>query len=252
MAKLVERQRTAKQRLASGKRIVGAADDASGLAMAQRLTADVRSAAQAERNYDDGRSIARVADGAMQTSHDNLARMRELAVQARNGTLSDGDRATVQQEYDQLAAQLEQTAGATRFAGRPLLDGSAAGVDAIEITDGEGNATRLDLADVGAAALGVAGRAVDDPGTLQALDDAGAMLASERASVGAADAQLERQGAVAATGRIAADEARSRIEDADVARELAEDLRDRILARLQIAGQRIAQRQQGRLIDDLM
>ena len=236
-------QRTSQQ-LASGRRIATAADDAAGLAIAQRLAAAVRGSAQGERNLADGQSLARVADGAMETSQDNLARMRELAVQAQNGTLSAADRATIQQEYDGLAAQLDQTAGAADFAGRSLLDGSASGADAIVVRDGSGGDHAVDLPDLRAAALGVAGRTVADPATVQALDAASAQLASARGRLGSADHAFGSHMAQLGAGAIAAEAARSRIEDADVAMAVAEQTRDRILLGLQIHGSRSAARRQ--------
>ncbi len=249
MEQLAVRQQRRSQRLASGKRIATAADDPAGLAIASRLAAAVRGAQQGERNVSDGQSVARIAEGALQTSQDTIARMRELSVQAQNGTLNDSDRQAIQQEYDQLAAQLDQTGGGTSFAGRTLLDGSAGGSEAIVITDGAGGEQRLDLPDVRAQALGVAGRSAADPATIRALDDAGERLASARARLGAADNSLGRHATQLASAAESAEAARSRIEDADFARELAEQTRDRILRDLQLAGQRHANRPPQRLLD---
>src|SRR5262245_3037376 len=187
MEQLASRHEGRSRRLATGKRIATAADDPAGLAIATRLAAAVRSGLQGERNVADGQSVARVAEGALQSSHDTIARMRELTVQAQNGTLSDGDRQAIQQEYDQLAEQLDQTAGGTTFAGRTLLDGSAGGANAIVVDDGAGGGQRIDLPDAGAQALGVAGRSVADPATIAALDGAAERLSSARARLGAAD-----------------------------------------------------------------
>src|SRR5690606_12885402 len=100
-----------------------------------------------------------------------LGRMRELSIQAQNGTLSAGDRDVIQQEYDQLAEQLSQTAGGTNFGGRQLLDGSASGNNSIAITDGNGGTTSIEIGDASAAALGVQGQNVADPNTIAALDN---------------------------------------------------------------------------------
>ena len=169
LEQVAELQKRNQEKLASGKRIARAADDAAGLAIAKRLEAEVASAEQGGRNLADGRSLARTADAALQSSQDTVARMRELSVQAQNGTLSDSDRATIQQEYDQLAEQLDQVAGGTDFAGQTLLDGSLQGTGAVVITDGEGGDTALEIQDAGAAALGVAGLDVSDPNTLASL-----------------------------------------------------------------------------------
>lgn len=221
--------------LATGKRIASAADDAAGLAIAVRLQVAVGSMAQGEANLAGGQDLARVAEGALQGSQDAIARMRELGVQAQNGTLSSADRATLQQEYDGLAAQLDQTAGGTRFAGRNLLDGSSGGTDAIVVGDGDSTST-LDLPDVGSSALGLAGLDLSDPATLQRLDAATDRLSSVRSSIGSFDASLSRRSEALANARENAEAARSRIEDADVAQEVASLTRDRILQGMQMLG----------------
>ncbi|MFK7740257.1 MAG: flagellin [Planctomycetota bacterium] len=236
-------------RLASGRRIATAADDAAGLAISKRLEAEVRSSRQAERNAADVQSVARVADGAMQSSQDSLGRMRELTVQAQNGTLSASDRETIQQEFDQLSAQLNQTAGGTRFGDTTLLDGSASGEAAIAAATGDSDSVELEISDVGADALGLSGRSVADASTLTALDQAGEMLASERARIGATDNTLGRQQNRLAAARESAEAARSRIEDVDVAREVAESTRGRILSELSLAGQRVSEQGRARIYD---
>ncbi len=240
MDQIQRRRERGSQRLASGKRIATAADDPAGLAIAKRLEAQVRGSAQGERNVADGQSLLRTADGALQSSQDSLGRMRELTVQAQNGTLSASDRDAIQQEYDQLALGLDQTAGGSSFAGTQLLDGSASGGNAVVISDGGGGEHSLDLPDARASTLAVAGRSVADPATMQALDAAGATLASSRARLGAADNALASHGRQLAASGAAAEAARSRIEDVDVAQAVAEQTRDRILFSLQVSGQRAA------------
>jgi flagellin len=236
LQRTTDRQQRTLSHLATGKRIAGASDDAAGLAIARRLEAEVHSLAQGERNLAYGQGMARTAEGALQGTQDNLIRMRELGIQARNGTLSSADRATIQQEYDQLSAQVDQTAGGTRFGDRALLDGSSSGGSAPGITDGSGGDTTLAIPDAGAAALGIAGLDVADPNTLKALDDASSQVSSVRSELGAADTRFSHQSAAIATSRANAEDSRSRIEDADVAQEVASLTRDRILQSLQISG----------------
>jgi len=242
-------QQRTRERLAAGRRIVRAADDSAGLAISKRLEAAVRGNAQGERNVADGRSLVRTAESSLQTSQDTVARMRELSIQAQNGTLSAVDRDVIQQEYDQLAAQLDQTSQSTNFGGRALLDGSVSGSGAIRITDGDGGDTDIEIADAGAAALGVQGLDVSDPNSIAALDAAQDQLSSQRARLGALDNTFSRQEQQLATERINAEEARSRIEDADIAREVAESTRTRILTDLTLAGQRIADGNRGRVME---
>lgn len=244
---LQERNR---ERLASGKRIVGARDDSAGLAIAKRLEAAVRGTAQGERNVRDSQSLVRTADAALETSQEAISRMRELTIQARNGTLSDDDRATIQQEFDQLAQQLDQTAAGTSFGDRKLLDGSLQGV---EVETGQsGNdleRTTIDIQDSGTGALGVKDLDVGDPNTIAALDQAQEQLGSTRARLGALDNTLGRQQEQLASARENSEAARSRIEDADYAREVANSTRNRILTDLTLSGQRIADRSRARVLD---
>ena len=242
-------QERTRERLAAGRRIVRAADDSAGLAISKRLEAAVRGNAQGERNLADGRSLVRTAEASLQASQDTIGRMRELGIQAQNGTLSAADRDVIQQEYDQLAAQLDQTARGANFGGRNLLDGSVQGAGAIRITDGDGGDTDVEIADAGAAALGVQGLDVSDPGSIAALDAAQDRLSNQRAQLGALDNTFSRQEQQLATERINAEEARARIEDVDVAREVAESTRARILSDLTLAGQRIADGNRGRVME---
>lgn len=237
LAMLQERRN---QQMSSGKRIAQAADDSAGLAIAKRLEAVVRGSEQGQRNVADGQSLVRTADGALQSSHDAIGRMRELSIQAQNGTLGATDRELIQAEYDQLSAQLNQTATSSNFAGKPLLDGSLSGAGAAVIHDGAGGDTRIELGDASATALGVEGLDVANPDTLTALDNAQSLLSSERARLGALDNSMTSQQAQLATSRVNAEEARSRIEDLDIAKAVAESTRNRILQGLTIQGLRLS------------
>ena len=95
-------------RLSSGLRIATAADDAAGLGISERMRSQVRSYAVAGRNAQDGVSLAQTAEGALQETSNNLNRMRELAVQAANGTLTTTDRATIDAEFQQLIAEIDR------------------------------------------------------------------------------------------------------------------------------------------------
>ena len=111
-------------RLSSGLRINSAADDAAGLAIADRMTAQVNGLDQAARNANDGISLAQTADGALSSVSDNLQRIRELAVQSANATNSSTDRASLQLEVTQLQSEIDRVATQTQFNGTNLLDGS--------------------------------------------------------------------------------------------------------------------------------
>jgi flagellin len=112
------------QRLSSGLRINSAKDDAAGLAISDRMNAQVRGLNQAARNANDAISLAQTAEGAMQESTNILQRMRELAIQSANDTNTQSDRDSLQAEVTQLTAELDRIATTTAFNGRVLLDGS--------------------------------------------------------------------------------------------------------------------------------
>ena len=115
---------TSMQRLSSGLRINSAKDDAAGLAISERMSTQVRGLNQAARNANDGISLAQTAEGALGTIGNNLQRIRELAVQSRNATNSDGDRSALNSEVQQLKQEIQRVAEQTDFNGTKLLDGS--------------------------------------------------------------------------------------------------------------------------------
>ena len=115
---------TSMQRLSSGLRINSAKDDAAGLAISERFTAQIRGNEVAARNANDGISLAQTAEGALGQIGSNLQRMRELAVQASNATNSDSDRASLNQEIQALATEIDRVSQSTEFNGTKLLDGS--------------------------------------------------------------------------------------------------------------------------------
>jgi flagellin len=116
---------TSLQRLSSGLRINSAKDDAAGLAISERFTAQINGLDQAARNANDGISLAQTAEGSLSTITDNLQRIRQLAVQSANATNSTTDRAALNTEVTQLKAEIDRTAGSASFNGVQLLDGSS-------------------------------------------------------------------------------------------------------------------------------
>tara|TARA_R110002167_G_scaffold2178_1_gene11075 strand:+ start:3159 stop:4946 length:1788 start_codon:yes stop_codon:yes gene_type:complete len=117
-------QKTAMDRLTSGKRINSAADDAAGLQIASGLTSQIRGLDQAVRNANDGISMVQTAEGALQESTNMLQRMRELAIQSASGTFTEGNRSSLNAEVTQLKAELTRIAETTTFNGLQILDGS--------------------------------------------------------------------------------------------------------------------------------
>ena len=116
------------ERLSSGYRINRAADDAAGLAISEKLRGQIRGLSQAQRNAQDGVSLVQTAEGSLNEVHSMLQRVRELAVQYSNGTLSTSDKAAITAEAAQLASEIERIGTTTNFNGIKLLDGSASTV----------------------------------------------------------------------------------------------------------------------------
>ncbi|SKB41552.1 flagellin N-terminal helical domain-containing protein [Sphingopyxis flava] len=225
-------QSQAMERLSSGKRINSAKDDAAGLAIATRMDANVRGLNQAVRNANDGISLAQTAEGAMGNISNILVRMRELAVQAANGTLGDDDRAAIQTEVTALVSQIDDIASRTTFNGTDLLKGDATDPTdpvTISIQTGlnDGETVDVSIKALTAEALGVhdgtdpidLSTASSASTALATLDTAIQTVATERANLGAQQNRLEATvDNLTSTVTNLAD-AKSRIEDADFSAE---------------------------------
>src|SRR5678815_1332250 len=129
---------TSMQRLSSGLRVNSAGDDAAGLAIATRMNAQIRGINVAIRNANDGISLAQTAEGALATVTDALQRMRELAIQAQNGSNGTGDRANLDTEYQQLSAEITRIATQTKFNGNAIV-GAGAGPQTFQIGANNGD-----------------------------------------------------------------------------------------------------------------
>jgi len=125
------------ERLSSGKRINRAADDAAGLAITEKLKGQVNGLEQAQRNAQDAVSLVQTAEGSLQEVHSMLQRVRELAVEYQNGTLSSSDRAAIQSEVDMLASEIERIGESAQFNGISLLSSQATITFQVGAMDGE-------------------------------------------------------------------------------------------------------------------
>jgi flagellin len=224
---------TAVQRLSSGLRVNSAKDDAAGLAIAERMDAQVRGMNVAIRNAADGISLAQTAEGALAAIGQNLQRMRELAVQAANATASN-DLTALNNEYQQLVSENNRLIAVTKFNGTALLSGSAT----LTFQVGAGTTTN-DRIDVTVSALSIT------PGDLTTTTNAQTAISymdtalntvnSLRSTFGATQSRFE---AVITGLQIAAENqaaARSRIMDADYAAETAALTRAQILQQAGVA-----------------
>ncbi len=145
---------TSLQRLSSGLRINSAKDDAAGLAISERMSAQIRGLNQASRNANDGISLAQTAEGALGEIGNNLQRIRELSVQSRNATNSQSDRDALQSEVTQLKSEIDRVANQTSFNGTNLIDGSFTS-QAFQVGANQGQTINIaSIADANIAALG--------------------------------------------------------------------------------------------------
>ncbi|WP_345841314.1 flagellin, partial [Shewanella algae] len=145
--------KTSMERLSSGLRINSAKDDAAGLQISNRLTSQINGLDVAQRNANDGISIAQTAEGAMQTSTDILQRMRDLSLQSANGSNSADDRASMQKEIASLQTELTRIADTTSFGGQKLLDGSY-GTQKFQVGANANETISVSLSDVSSNKIG--------------------------------------------------------------------------------------------------
>jgi flagellin len=222
------------QHLSTGLRIANAADAAAGLGISERLRAQIRSLGQAQRNANDGISLVSTSEGALNEVSTILVRMRELAVQANNGTVSDADRDTLDQEFQDLIAEVDRIASSTEFNSITLLDGSTASV-AFQVGSGIASTDTITvtLASALASDLGVDSLDISSAGTpttaISAIDTAIDSVSSTRGDLGAAQNRLTSTIANLGVSIESLSGAESRIRDVDVAFETADLTRNSIL-----------------------
>lgn len=219
-------------RLSSGLRIANASDDAAGLGISERMRSQIRSYGAASRNAQDGISLVQTAEGALNEASNILTRMRELSIQAANGTLSSADRATIDTEVQALIDELDRVADSAEFNGVNLLDGSATtasiqvGINANETID-------VVLEDVNTTVLGVDTVTTDTAANanlaIADLDAAIEVLNTTRGALGAAQNRLTSAYASIQNQRENLAAAESRIRDVDVASETADLTRNSIM-----------------------
>jgi flagellin len=217
---------TSMQRLSSGLRINSAKDDAAGLAIADRMNAQVRGINVAIRNANDGISLAQTAEGALATVSDALQRMRELAVQAQNGTNSTGDRANLDTEYQQLSAEVTRIAAQTKFNGVAMINATTSTVFQVGANNGDTLTVTTNAVTTVAGGLTTAALAST---AVAALDTALDTISTSRATYGAVMSRFQFAITnLSITGENQAS-ARGRIMDADFATETANLSRSQIL-----------------------
>jgi flagellin len=224
------------ERLSSGLRINGAADDAAGLAISTRMTSQVKGMEQAFRNAQDGVSLIQTTEGAMGTVTDMLQRMRELAVQSDNGTYSATDKASMQAESDALVAEIDHIANKTTFNGINVLDGSTPSIN-LHISEKFDDVVAVTLTDVKSATLGVSGLSLagGSQAAITAIDAAIGTISDARGELGATQNRLGFIGDSLQSNINNTSASKSRIADADMAKEMSDLTKSQILSQTTMA-----------------
>ena len=224
------------ERLSSGLRINRAADDAAGLAVSEGMRSQIRGMNVASRNAQDGVSMVQVADGALGNVGDMLQRVRDLAVQASNGTLTDAQRSNLDTEVQQVLTEIGKTGTDTEFNGLKILAGSVATAASAVTLQVGANASQniaFTIGTVSTSDLGISGIAVSTAASATAaiasLDAAISTVTTSRANLGAIQNRLEhtinRLGMTSENLQAA----ESRIRDADMASEMIDFTKNQIL-----------------------
>ncbi|SER49592.1 flagellin [Vreelandella subterranea] len=229
---------TAMQRLSSGLRINSAKDDPAGQAIANRMTAQIKGMTQAIRNTNDGISMVQTAEGSLNQINDNLQRIRELSVQAANGTNSSTDLASIQLEIDQRLEEIDRLAGESNFNGIRLMEGDQ--TLNIQVGANAGDTIGVRFNAMSAQALNLDTFSVLDDGSatpkpMDAIDKAIERVDRQRSYLGAVQNRFESVIDGLNNNVVNTSDARSRIQDADYAKEVSNLIRAQILQQVGIA-----------------
>jgi flagellin len=233
----IEHQKSTFEQLASGSRINRASDDAAGLAISEKLKAQIRSLRQATRNSSDGVSLIQVAEGGMNEIGNIITRMRELSIQGASDTLGDSERGFLNKEVQQLKSEIDRISATTEFNGTKLLTGTS---PPLEIQVGTHNNPILDrfvfdsqTLGTSLNALGLEGIATDtklgSQENLEMLDNALQHLSGNRATVGALQNRLQSTINNLNVSKENLENANSRIRDTDFAEASSEMVKNNIL-----------------------
>lgn len=214
---------TAIQRLSSGLRINSAKDDAAGQAISNRFTAKINGLTQAARNANDGTSIAQTTEGALNEVNDNLQKIRTLTVQAKNGTNTDTDKQSIQDEIKQRLAEIDRISGQTEFNGINVL--SADTSLTIQVGADDGQTITIDLKQIDSSTLKMddydVTTATDSDTLLKSVDDALTQVSQLRSGLGAVQNRFDSVVNTLNTTVVNLTASQSRIQDADMATEVS-------------------------------
>lgn len=240
------------ERLSSGLRINRAADDPAGLAISEKMRAQIRGLQMAQRNVQDGISLIQTAEGSLNEIHAILQRMRELSIQAANDTNTPEDRKMIQEEIDQLKKGIEDIIKGSQFNTRPLLSGGSLH---LQTGANAGQSMELEM-----PSLSLAGLEIDDLSVLSHEEASSAIeklqkaidsVSSDRSRIGSYQNRLEHTLNFLSNYEVNLQAAESRIRDADIAKEIMELTKNQIL--LQVSYALLAQaNQQQQLVLQLL
>jgi flagellin len=214
-----ERLATSMERLSSGYRINRAADDAAGLAISERLRGQIGGLDQAQRNVQDAISLVQTAEGSLTEVHAMLHRIRDLAVQYKNGSLSNNDRTAIQSEVNQLASEIERIGQSAEFNGLKVLN--AAQTLSFQVGAADGQVISMSLISLGSG-VGVSYFQLSAAGAsdIAEIDSAIDVVSSQRSSFGAVENRLGYTLENAAIYQENLTASESRIRDVDMASEM--------------------------------
>ncbi|HEY4094180.1 MAG TPA: flagellin [Baekduia sp.] len=217
------------QRLSSGYRINSAADDAAGLGISEAMRSQIRGLAQAQKNIQDGSSMVQTAEGNLDEVHSMLQRIRELAVQYKNGSNDDTARTSIQDEVNQLACEINRIGSSASFNGVSLLSGGATVSFQVGANDGE--MVGIDFLDL-ATAVGTsyATLSMTDTSDISEIDQAITAVSAARGEMGAVQNRLDHTLSVSAAYQENLTSAESRIRDVDMAEEMVSLTKNQILS----------------------
>ena len=224
------------ERLSSGLRINRAADDAAGLAVSEEMRSQIRGMNVASRNAQDGVSMVQVADGALGGVNDMLQRVRDLSVQAANGTLTDQQRSNLDQEVQSIVAEMARVASDTEFNGVKILSGSvatAANAVTLQVGANGSQVIAFTIGTMSASDLGISGIAIGTAASatqaIASVDAAIRQVNASRAAMGAIQNRLEQTISRLDLTSENLQAAESRVRDADMASEMIDFTRNQIL-----------------------
>lgn len=235
--KIAVQEQTTSAQLSSGNRITKSADDSAGLAISEKLKANIRSSQQADRNANDGISMIQVAEGGLNESQNILTRLRELSIQSASDTIGATEREYTNMEFQQLKSEMERISQTTKFNDVSLLDGSG---DSLDFQVGAGNNEFQDRIsydsgkiNAGLGALGLDSESINSKegaqGSLEKIDGAINTVSGQRAELGALQNRLITTSSNLQTSVENMSAANSRIRDVDYAEVTAKNTQNNIL-----------------------